>query len=154
MQATTAQISHTRDTFVLRIAIHKWRSVLVRRPHGASKWRRLMPVQVHYSRRQRLSVGKCTCKRGEKQRGMLICACRCRWCEVCMMLCCAGMHGRAGASCTRAVLCNNALQYASSSAVSSDGRIRSETWSRQRRELISSWWRERGGLSFDAGTRG
>ncbi len=31
MQATTAQISHARDTFVLRVAIHKWRSALVRR---------------------------------------------------------------------------------------------------------------------------
>ena len=30
MQATTAQISHARDTFVLRVAIHKWRSALVR----------------------------------------------------------------------------------------------------------------------------
>ena len=29
-QATTGQISHARDTFVLRVAIHKWRSALVR----------------------------------------------------------------------------------------------------------------------------
>ena len=29
-QATTAQISHARDTFVLRVAIHKWRSALGR----------------------------------------------------------------------------------------------------------------------------
>ena len=29
-QATTAQISHARDTFVLRVAIHKWRTALVR----------------------------------------------------------------------------------------------------------------------------
>ena len=31
MQATTAQIAHARDTFVLRVAIHKWQSALARR---------------------------------------------------------------------------------------------------------------------------
>jgi hypothetical protein len=97
---------------------------------GASEWRRLMLAQVHISRRRRLSVGKCACRRGEKQRGVPICACACRQCEVCAMVRCAGTRGRAGASCTRAVLCNSALPCASSSAISSGGRIRSERWMR------------------------
>ena len=94
----------------------------------ASECPKLMPAQVHLSRRWRLFVGTCTCRKGEKQRGVPICACVCRQCEVCAMVRCAGTRGRAGASSTRAALCNSALPCASSSVISSDGRIRSERW--------------------------
>ena len=36
-QATTAQIAHARDTFVLRVAIHKWQSALARRREEATQ---------------------------------------------------------------------------------------------------------------------
>jgi len=37
VQATTEQIAHARDTFVIRVAIHKWRSALARRRERASQ---------------------------------------------------------------------------------------------------------------------
>ena len=36
MQATTAQIAHARDTFVLRVATHKWHATLTRRREEAA----------------------------------------------------------------------------------------------------------------------
>ena len=36
MQATTAQIAHARDTFVLRVATHKWHAALARRREEAA----------------------------------------------------------------------------------------------------------------------
>jgi protein SFI1 len=80
---------------------------------GVSEWRRPIPAQVHISRRRRLSAGKCTCRRGGRQRGVPICVCACRQYEVCAMVRCAGTHGRAGVNYTRVVLCSNASPYAS-----------------------------------------
>jgi hypothetical protein len=36
-QATTAQIAHARDTFVLRVAIHKWHSALAQRRDATAR---------------------------------------------------------------------------------------------------------------------